>query len=204
MCVYTYNFKMKIKILLLYYGLALPIICTAENLYPGIFSSAEDYQKNRVSIVADTTQHKALRIDNFFFRPYIWIKTSRGEQKILKKEVFAVRMPDKKIYKIVDNDNYLLLDASNICIYSKEKEISIPKATVHSTRYKRIKVSEYFFSTTIADSVQNLNTTNIRLALLKDRQLDRKLTSHFPTNKSLLTRSENGQFEINVFLNTIK
>lgn len=204
MCVYTYNLKMKIKILLLYYGLALPIISSAGNVRPGIFSSAEDYQKNIISIVADTTQHKAIRIDDFFFRPYVWIKTINGKQKIPKKDVFAVRMPDKKVYRIVDNDNYLLLDASNLYIYSKEREISISKATVHSTRYGRKKVSEYFFSTTVANSIKSLNTNNVRLELLKDRQFDSELTNHFPTNTSLLRKRENGQFEINVFLNSIK
>ncbi len=171
---------------------------------PGIFSSVEDFQKNKISIIADTTQHKTIRIDDFFFRPYVWINTFSGKQKIFKKDVFAVRMPDKKVYRIVENENYLLLDSSNICIYSKEKEICIPKRTVHSTRYENKKVNEYFFSTSISDSIQELKITNVRLALLKDKQFDNKLTTHFQTNKSLLTKRENGQFEINVFLNSIK
>jgi len=195
---------MKIKILLFAIGIALPITSNAQKLRAGIFRTTEDYQSDSISIVADITKCKAIKIDDFFFRPYVWIKTSAGKQKIPKKDVFAVRMPDNKMYRIVNNENYLLLDTSNLSIYSKGKEISITKRRVHSTRYEHKKVNEYFFSTTIAESIQELNITNVRLALLKDKQFDNKLIAHFQTNKSLLTKRENGQFEINIFLNSIK
>lgn len=191
---------MKIKILLLYCGLALPIISNAGNVCPGIFSSAEDYQKNIISIVADTTQHKAIRIDDFFFRPYVLIKTSNGKQKIPQNDVFAVRMPNNTVYRIVNNANYQLLDTSCICIYSKEKRISIPKRTAHSIRYEYKKVIEFFFSTAISDSIQQLNMTNLRLTLLRDKEFDNKLTSHFQTEESLVERNQKGQFNLNVFL----
>jgi hypothetical protein len=202
-CKYTI-LKMKIKILMLYCGLAISIICSAGNVYPGIFSTVEDYKENRISIVADTTQHKILKIDDFFFRPYIWIKTSSGKQRILRRNVFAVRMPDKKVYRIINDGSYQVLDTSNICIYAKDKEISIPKWTVHSTRYEHKKVTEYFFSTSISDSILKLCLTNLRLALLKDKHFDNILTTHFQSDKLLLTKNKNGQFEINVFLNSIK
>jgi len=157
-----------------------------------------------MTIVADSTQCKAIKIDDFFFRPYIWIKTCSGEQKVSRKDFFAVRIPDNKVYRIVNNMNYQLLDTSNICIYSKEKLISIPKRTVHSTLYKHKKVNEYFFSASIAASIQKLNRTNVRLALLKDKSFDNKLIVHFQTNESLVEKRENGQFEINDFLNSIK
>jgi hypothetical protein len=162
---------MRIKILLLIVGAVLPIMSNAGKIYPGIYKTANDFKRNSISIVADTTQHKAIRIDDFFFRPYVWIKTINGKQKIPKKDVFAVIMPNRTVYRIVNNENYQLLDTAFICIYSKEREISIPTVTVHTTRYGREKVSEYFFSTNIAGLIQPLNKTNLRLALLKEKKL---------------------------------
>lgn len=194
---------MKIRTLLLIAGVVCPIISNAQKLCSGIFSTAEDYQKNSLTIIADSSQHQPIRIDDFFFRPYVWIKTSNGTRKICKKEIFAVSMPDKRIYRIVNNENYLLLDTTGIYIYSQEKEISIPINTVHSTRFKREKVTKYFFSTTKTSAIQYLNITNVRLALLKDKQFDNELIAHFPTSESLFVINETGQFKINDFLKTI-
>lgn len=194
---------MKIRALLLIAGVVCPIISNAQKLRSGIFSTAEDYQKNSITIIADSSQRKPIKIDDFFFRPYGWIKTSNGKKRIRKREIFAVRMPNKRIYRIVNNENYLLLDTTGIYIYSQEKEVSIPVNTVHSTRFKREKVTKYFFSTTKTSAIQHLNITNVRLALIKDKQFDNELIAHFPTDKSLFVINKTGQFKINDFLKSI-
>ncbi len=195
---------MKIRILFLIVGITLPITSHAQKSGSGIFSTAEDYQKNSITIIADSTQGKAIKIDDFFFRPYVWIKTSAGKRKVPKKNLFAVRMPDKKVYRIVNNENYLLLDTTNIYIYSREKEVNIPITTTYSTRFSRRKVTGYFFSTTKTSGIQVLNRVNVRLGLLRDKQFDNELMAHFQTDESLSVRNENGQFEINAFLNANK
>lgn len=195
---------MKIKILLLVVLFVLSITTNAQELCAGIFNTAEEYQRNLVSIVADSTQNKPIRIDDFFFRPYVWIKTCTEKQKISKKDVFAVRMPDKKLYRIVNNENFLLLESSNICIYSQEREITIPIRTAHKIRFGRKKITKYFFSISKISEIQPLNVVNLRLALLKDKQFDNELTAHFSTDESLSAKNQDGKFEINVFLNSIK
>lgn len=189
---------------LLFIGLMLPIIVHSKNSCPGIYSTVEDYKRNCISIIADTTHCKTVKIDDFFFRPYLCIRTATGKQKVLKKEIFAVKMLDGSVYRIVNDACYRLLDTSNICIYSKEKRISIVKRSVYSPRYEYKKVTDYFFSITLSDSIQALNLTNIRLALLKDKQMDNKLVEYFKDDKSLFTTTKNGQFLINEFLNSIK
>lgn len=204
-CVYLIygNSKMKIAFFFLFIGITLPTICYAGNIYPGIFSTSKDFRRNQITIKADTSQPKSIIIDDFFFRPYVWIKTSSAKLKMQRKDVFAVRMPNKELYRIVENENYKVLDTSNICIYAKEKIVCIPQKRVHSTTHKYIKKSEYFFSRSISDSILEFNLANIRLSLLSNKQMDNNLLSHFPTHESLCVRKENGQFEINSFLNSI-
>lgn len=195
---------MKIKILLLVVLIVLSMTNNAQELCAGIFNTAEEYQRNFISIAADSTQNKSVRIDDFFFRPYVWIKTCTCKQKIPKRNVFAVRMPDKKLYRIVNNENFLLLESTNICIYSQENEITVPIRTVHKLRFDRKKVTKYFFSISNISEIQSLNVANIRLALLKDKQFDNELIAHFPTDESLSAKNRDGEFELNVFLNSIK
>ncbi len=194
---------MKIKILLLVVLFVLSMTTNAQELCAGIFNTAEEYQRNLISIAADSTQNKPIRIDDFFFRPYVWIKTCTGKQKISKSDVFAVRMPDKKLYRIVNNENFLLLESTNICIYSQEREITVPIRTVHKLRFGRKKVTKYFFSISNVSDIQSLSIVNMRLALLKDIQFDNELIAHFPTDESLSAKNRDGKFEINVFLNSV-
>ena len=105
---------MKTKIFFLIIGIAFPIISSAGNFCPGIYTSAIDYQRNIISIVADTAQCKNVKINEFFFHPYLWIHTKNAKQKVMKNNIFAIRMYDGKLYRIVNNDFYLLLDSSNI------------------------------------------------------------------------------------------
>lgn len=196
--------SMKPYILLLFIGLTMPVCATTQRQCSGIFKSAADYQRNSVTYIADTTRAKCIKTDNFFLRPYILIKTPDTILKVSRKDIFAVRMPNQKVFRLIDGRKYEILDTSNICIYSLEMEVIIPKKAVHTTHYEHKKRTGYFFSPTIADSVQELNIKNLRLALLRDTQLDRDLITFYKNKKSLLTRAENGQFDINILLNSIK
>jgi len=196
---------MKTKIVVSLLIMLVHIVGYAQKSNAGIYSTAKDFQSNHISILADSTQRGgAIKIEDFLLRPFVWIKTSNGKQKISKDSVFAVRMPDKKIYRIVNNLNYLLADSTNLYIYSLEKEVQVPVKTSRDTRLEKKRITEYYFSKTKTSKLQALTVQNVRLALTQDKAFEDELNAHFPTDQALYKHNKQGQFDINLYLTSLK
>ena len=64
-------------------------------------------------------------------------------------------------------------------------------------------MTAYYFSVDDSSEIFLLTLTNVRLALLTDKDLDNNLLKTFPDNQSLWSIT-NKQFNINSFLNNLK
>lgn len=162
----------------------------------GLYQSATDFEQNHLSIVAD---NEAIRFDDFFCRPYIWLKSSKKEYKIHKDSVFAFQTLDGKVYRLQNCNPFLLEDSGKLYIYSYNKKVSKIHRTIFTTRHRTKIVTQYFFSCGKIGKLQELTLNNVRLACLQNKQADEDLLKHFASDADLLKTNSDGKYLINSY-----
>ena len=166
----------------------------------GIYSTLSDYESGQLSISVDcNTGKKAIQISDFFLRPYIYIKTKDGRKKVHEDSVYAVIDSESRVCRIWKQNAYQIIDTGNINIYKQTYWGTEEIRTTRFIRHKKKLITDYFFSVTDSSGIFPLTLNNIRLIILVNQELNRKLTEAFPDNKSL-QQNNNNNFSINDFL----
>jgi hypothetical protein len=197
--------KMKSKYyLLLLLLLYSSIVNYAQTAQCGIYKTVDDYQNQKISITGNCQYgKKAIQISDFFLRPFIYIKTEKGKAKFHQDSIYAVQDCSGNIYRIWHQKPYQLIEKAVFNIYSYKYMGTIKKRTSRSIRFENKEMTAYYFSVSDSAEIFPLTLTNVRFALLTDKDLDNKLLATFPNNQSLWS-TNNHQFSINSFLNNFK
>lgn len=165
-----------------------------------IYRTASDFQEKRISIPADCKYgKKAVVIVDFFLRPYVHIKNNLGKLKIHKDSIYAVQDCKGNIYRIFKQKDFLLLDTGRLHIYSYSYNGTVKKRYSRGIRFVHKQLTGYYFSENDTSEIIPLTLTNVRLALLTNKELDRQLIHTFPNNDSLKIKQGN-RFKINLFI----
>lgn len=166
----------------------------------GIYYTESAFRTQQISIPANCQLgKKAIRVSNFFLRPYVYIQTGQGKVKIHEDSIYAIQNCEGNIYRIWKQKAYLLSDNGKLKIYSYDYQETVKKRTVWSIRYEQKPRTDYFFSVNDTSEIIPLTLTNVRLALLSNKQFDKELELAFPDDASLKTIQGN-QFRINQFI----
>ncbi|OFY24412.1 MAG: hypothetical protein A2W98_05195 [Bacteroidetes bacterium GWF2_33_38] len=176
----------------------------AQTTQCGIYKTVDDFKNQQISIHGNCEfGKKAVQISDFFLRPYIYIKTEKGKIKTLQDSIYAVKDCAGNVYRIWHQKPYQLIEKGVFNIYSYKYLGTIKKRTSRSVRFEHKEMTAYYFSVDDSSEIFLLTLTNVRLALLTDKDLDNNLLKTFPDNQSLWSIT-NKQFNINSFLNNLK
>jgi hypothetical protein len=166
----------------------------------GVYSTVSDYKKQNISIPADSRYGKhAVKVSDFFLRPYVYIRTVSGTKKISIDSVFAVRCSNGNLFRVCNKTAYTIVDTSYIKIYSETHLGHVKCCPVRGICLRNKLITNYFFSVNDSSQIIPLTLLNLRYALKVSNDLDRKLSSTFPNDKSLQSKKTNS-FMINDFL----
>ena len=166
----------------------------------GIYQTVSDYENEQLSITGNCKfGKKSVQISDFFLRPYIFIQSDECKIKFHQDSIYAVKSCEGNIYRIWNQKAYQILDTGNLCIYSLCYCKTVKLKTCRGYKYKSEKVINYYFSENDSCDILPLTLTNVRLALLADKDLDKKLVQKFIDDKYLHSKINN-KFLINDFL----
>lgn len=169
----------------------------------GIYCTGSAFRAQQISIPANCQLgKKAIQVSDFFLRPYVYIQTEQGKIKIHEDSIYAIQNCDGNIYRIWKQKAYLLSDNGKLKIYSHDYTETVRKRTLRSIRYERKPMTDYYFSVNDTSEIVPLTLTNVRLALLSNKQFEKELKHAFPDDASLKTKLGN-QFRINQFITEI-
>lgn len=168
----------------------------------GVYSTVADYKTHNISIPANSKYgKKAVEISDFFLRPYVYIRTVSGPQKISMDSVFAVRCSNGNLFRFCNKTAYMVEDTSYLKIYSYSYTGSVKCWTSRGICFRKKLITNYYFSVNDSSKIILLTLFNLRSVLKVSNDLVEKLNNTFPDNKSLQTKKDN-RFIINEVLKT--
>jgi hypothetical protein len=174
----------------------------AQQPVAGIYRDVSDFRNNIIGIPADCQLgKKAVQVSNFFLRPFVYIHTVEGKIKIREDSIYAIRDCEGTIYRIWKQKAYQLIDTGSLQIYSYSYTGTVKVRTARFIRFGQKQMTDYYFSTDDSSEIIPLTQTNIRLALLANKKLDKELITVFPDDISLTTK-QGHHFQINQFLSS--
>lgn len=166
----------------------------------GVYRTVTDYKKHNISIPADSKYGKqAVKVSDFFLRPYVYIRTVSGTQKISIDSVFAVRCSNGNLFRVCNKTAYMIVDTSYLKIYSYTYMGSVKCRSSRGICFRSKLITNYYFSVNDSSKIIPLTLINLRPTLKLNTDLEKKLTSTFPDDKSLQSKKTNS-FMINDFL----
>jgi hypothetical protein len=170
----------------------------------GFYRTVSDFRKQQISIPVNSKYgKKAIQVSDFFLRPYVYIRTEQGKTKVHEDNVYAICDYKGNIYRIWNRKAYQLADTEYLQIYSYTYTGKVKKQTSRCLRFENKQMTDYYFSENDSSEIYPLTLTNVTIALLENKKLDRKLVKNFPDNQSLQIKNTN-QFSINNFLKNSK
>jgi len=183
---------------------AASLSISAQSFCGGIYSKVSDYQNKHISIPLNCQYgKKAVQISNFFLKPYVYIKVDNGITKIPEDSIYAVQDCNGNVTRIYKRNEYQLIDAGEVQIYSHSYMGEVKKIAPRGTRTEERRMTDYYFSINDSAKIMLLTISNISFALSANIKLDKILRSLFPNDLSLQTKTNN-KFEINNFLSTYR
>ena len=166
----------------------------------GVYKTVADYRGQHLSLVGDCKYGKgAIQVSDFFLRPYVYVRTELGKFKIHEDSVYAIQSCEGDVYRLDRQKVFRLLEKGVLNIYSYTYEGTEKKWGSRTIRYEKKEMVDYYFSVGDSSAILPLTVTNVRLALLSDKELDKKIQHRFADNSSLMERDK-GVFCVNLFL----
>jgi len=166
----------------------------------GIYLSVNDFKSNRISVPVDCQRRKkAIRVSNFFLRPYVYIYTNEGKQKIPEDQVYAFRDCEDNLYRLWDQQAYRVCDTSALRIYRYTHWKTMKVWTSRMLRFRDKRVTDYFFSKNDSSEIIPLTRDQLAAAFEGNDQVVSLLGKNFSDDHSL-RKKQNGHFLINYYL----
>lgn len=141
----------------------------------GIYLTADDYIKNKLIEEAECTNDKEkFERHDVFSRPSFVVIIKGEKITFLKKDIYAYRDCDNKVWRFYDNREYEILETKEIYIYS------IRKVVLNGMTVEKDPV--YYFSAGVNGEVKELSVDNLKLAYPNNEAFRNMLETEFNSN----------------------
>ena len=141
------------KLLVIVMLIATGALVTSAKGRNGVYLTAKDYKDQKLSYTADSKIH----LNNSVLElPYITVVDNNKKIKLDKSAVFAYVDGNEKVYRFYKNNQYLIVAAGPIAIYTQAEHVAQSKG------YK-VKM-KYYFSTTVEGTIMPLTLSNVKQA----------------------------------------
>ena len=170
------------KNLVLAIAFAAGISTVEANSATGIYLTAADYEKGRLSSESDcgTLGHK-VELHDILHKPFIDVTHGGETHRYLKSEIYGFRTCDGREYRFVDNREYEILEAKAVSIYS----IDVPARESQDLARDRATVRKYFFSVGSSGPVLTLTRENLKRAFLENHRFHDAIDQTFTSDTDL-------------------
>ena len=193
---------MKDKIILIVILTNIMMTGKAQDEKKGLFLSVNDYKADHISIpITCEKKKKAIRVSDFFLRPYVTFYTSQGKQQIPINQVFAFRDCRNHSFRIWNQKAYRICDTSALKIYSLAHWRPDRMQALRSPHFHHVDkyVTDYFFSRNDSSEIIPLTCAQLVTAFEKSEGVVNLIHAHFGDNRSLKEKCGD-QFLINYYL----
>ncbi len=160
----------------------------------GIYLTAADYSNGRLTAEGDCGSggHK-LELHDLLNKSYIHVTHGASKRRYEKSELFGFRACDGNDYRFVSNQEYRILETSDLYIYVRETHVTVGKS--------RHVVNEYSFSVGRDGNVLPLTLENLKRALPNNHAFHDSLDQMFGTGQDLAQYDEfHKMFKVNRLL----
>ena len=176
-----------ISIILLYH----PFI--AQNKALGIYLSANDFMKNKLSYSTFKNQN-CIHIHELIYQGFITIKTHKQKLKLSKDSVFGFKDKSGQLYRFYKNSTYAILNPIDSIVFYSQTRLGGLKHNQPETHY--------YFSSHINSPIIELSLNNIKREFKNDTLFYDAITVQFKDNESLLNYDTiKQQYQINYIYN---
>lgn len=165
----------------------------------GLFITANDYKKNKLTVPVDKL-HKGdkIKLKQFFFSPDITCFEQGKKTIYYKDSIFAIRLSNGKSYRFINRNPCLIVDTTYLYIYAYNTVKTEYKQSGPTTRRKELPVTKYFFSASRHKNVHALTIVNLRKYALDDNAVHLAVCNAFTTDEMLeQVNEETGVFKLN-------
>ena len=151
----------------------------AQNDSSGIYKTAEDFQQQKLSyaINCKTEKHK-IKLNDFFNKPYLFVKHNDSTIKLYKKDIFGYRFCTGEIYRANGKKEYQVLNYEESMIIIYRKNVTKPPRG-------KTNVTNYYFSKDAFSPIQKLTIKNLKETFPDKRRFHEQLGERFKYNTEL-------------------
>jgi hypothetical protein len=173
---------MKKHILIFWFVLFFATAARAQYDSSGIYLSVDDYRKGKLTLAVNcqATKKEKLKLnEGLGSKPYVSVRHAGRNDHFDKSKIFGYKDCKKGVSRFFKEEDYLILNTSEMVLYSRKKPISLGKGgfTV---------VTVYYFSATDVDPIFQLTRTNLAKVYSENRKFSSSLDYRFSSNKELI------------------
>lgn len=160
--------------------LALATTATAQTQPAGLYSTADDFQQQKITYPVDcSSSNDKLKLNDLFGSPEGYVISKGEKHAFSKSHVYGYRTCKNENYRFYKKTPYRIVDTAGFYIYYRNKQAE-PAQGKGSYR-----TDTYFFSTHADNAIQLLTMDNLKKAFPGNRSFQYALDAHFRSDKDL-------------------
>ena len=154
--------------------------CFSQIVNSGIYFTAEDYLKHKLSFVINckTEKHK-IKSDLIFHQKKISIKHNDSTYTYPKDSIYGIKYCDGSIVRIYNNSEYPLINPN--------ETIKIYKVVSKGGGKNNLSVTKYYFSKDYKSKIVKLTISNIKSAFPGNHKFHDLIDREFHNDRELAT-----------------
>lgn len=135
--------------------MSISMALSAQKKITGIYSTMNDYLGNQLTYASDSSSTSAIKLYTLAPKSYVTIQHKGNHIHLNKNEIFAYRLTNGEVYRIIGNHSYQVLNNNAQLLLYKRKTPTSPKEGPED-QFK------YYFSANNG-SLQTLTAWNVNL-----------------------------------------
>lgn len=165
----------------------------------GLFITASDYKKNKLTVPVDRLHRgDKIKLKQFFFSPDITCFEQGKKTVYYKDSIFAIRLTNGDNYRFINRNPCLIVDITYLYIYAYKTVKTEYKQSGPTTRRKEIPVTNYYFSAGEHKNVHALTLVNLRKYALDNDTILLAVCKEFVSDEMLgQVNDKTGVFKLN-------
>lgn len=153
---------------------------TAQTKPAGLYSTADDFQQQKITYALDCSNGKdKLKLNDLFGSSKGYIISKGEKHSFTKRSVYGYRTCKNENYRFFKNTAYRIVDTAEFYIYYRNMQAGPNKGK------GTLRADTYFFSTQANNTIQLLTLDNLKKAFPGNRSFQYALDAHFRSDKDL-------------------
>jgi hypothetical protein len=159
--------------------MSISVALSAQKKITGVYRTMNDYLGNQLTYAGDSSHTPSIKLYTLSPKSYVTIHYKGAPIHLNKNEIFAYRLTNGEVYRIIGNHSYQVLNSNAALLLYKRKIPTSPKEGP-GDQFK------YYFSANKGD-LQTLTAWNVKQAFADHPTLPDQIDALFKRDAELLT-----------------